>query len=296
MVNKTLSDFNTIKNNIIHKYILNDSYELLNTTYNAKFNGNKKSINDYILLIGLKKFKELYSYIPITEYVIYDTIIPNNTFIVLKSKVSINHPYIVYANHYSNTLKIILSYGKDKKLGQFPLDDFEVLFSSQFKDLLSINEYYSIYILLLDSVHTRKLDMINNDRYSLLKCANIKQCSLVTRTLKKGNKGKYNSKEINSLILEKELYYKKKAVTILEKFFTMLDHGNFEDAYKFLKVDKVKKGTHKGKTITRTNYFGKQRLDTFFKANKKLIGHLQIFIDLYQFIHICITRINSLKL
>lgn len=293
MTTKTITQFNNIKDNIIHKYILNDNSTLLNTTYFKKFNGNLSKINNYILTIGLKKLKELRPYIPITEYVIYDSIIPNNTFIIIKSKISYNHPYIIYANHYSNTLKVILTFGKDKKLGQIQLDDFETLFSDRFKDILTINEYYSIYLMFLDSVHTRKLEIINNDRFSLLKCYNIKQCTTVTRKIKTDKTIKKTS-EKNALIKEKELYYKKKAIAVLNKFFNLLDYGNFEEAYNFLKIEKVRKGKHKGKAITKTKYFGKQRLDTFFKSNKRLIGHLQIFIDLYQFIHICVSRINNL--
>ena len=48
-------------------------------------------------------------------------------------------------------------------------------------------------------------------------------------------------------------------------------------AYNFLKVKKGK-------------YFNKQRLDTFFINSKKLIGHLQILIEIYQFVFIMVDR------
>lgn len=280
------NEFLIIKNKIINIYVLE---KLVNTTFYKKFNGDKKKINKYILMEGLKKLNKRYSKIFIKEYTIYDDIALNNTFIILKCKSSMTHPFIVFADHHTNYIKLYLSYGKDRYLGQLDLDFFEKLLSDKYKHLLTKDEYYSLYIMFLDSIYTRKNELINNDKYSLLKCHNIKQCITTTRTIKKNNKLSKTQK--TNLIKEKELYYKKKALNVLEKFFTMLDKEQFEDAYKFLKVDKVKKGTHKGKIIKQNEYFHKQRLDTFFKSNKKLIGHLQIFIDLYQFIHLLKLRI-----
>lgn len=283
-----LITFTNIKNKIIHKYTISD---LQNSTYHKYFKGNDRDINKYILEKGLYYLKLEIPYLQITEYTFYDNIIPSNTFIILKSKISYNHPYIIYANHYSNTIKIFLTFGKDNKLGQIQLDDFEKIFNSSYKNELTLNEYYALYLMFLDSIHTRKQDMIANDRFSLVKCSNIKQCIIVTRKIKKNKK--ISKFEINKQVYDKELYYQKKAIEVLEKFFDMLDKGLFEEAYYFLKIEKVRKGKHKGKIATKTKYFGKQRLDTFFKSNKRLIGHLQIFIDLYQFLHICISRINN---
>lgn len=279
------NEFLIVKNKIINIYVLE---KIINTTFYKKFNGNKKNINKYILSEGLKLLNKMYSKICIKEYTIYDDILLNNTFIILKSKSSMNHPFIIYGNYHTNYVKLYLSFGKDRYLGQLDLDLFEKLLSDKYKHLLTKDEYYSLYLMFLDSIYTRKNELINNDKYSLLKCINIKQCLTTTKTIKKNNK--LSTIQKNNLVKEKELYYKKKAVNVLEKFFTMLDKGQFENAYKFLKVDKVKKGTHKGKIIKQNEYFNKQRLDTFFKSNKKIIGHLQIFIDLYQFIHLLKLR------
>jgi hypothetical protein len=281
-----LNNFTDIKNKIINVYLLDN---LINSTFHNKFNGDKQKINKYILNEGCKRLNSKYSKISIKEYAIYDNIIPSNTFIVLKSKLAMNHPFVIFANYHTNYIKLYLSYGKDNYLGQIDLDLFEILLNEKYNKLLTKDDYYSLYIMFIDSIYTRKNELINNDKFSLLKCNNIKQCIITTRTIKKNNKLSIIQKK--NLIIEKELYYKKKAINVLEKFFTMLDKAQFEEAYKFLKVNKIKKGTHKGKIINKTEYFGKQRLDTFFKSNKKIIGHLQIFIDIYQFIHLLKLRL-----
>ena len=189
-------------------------------------------------------------------------------------------------------------------MGQYQLDDFETILNIKFKDTITRAEYYALFLLFADSIQTRKIEMITHDRFSLLNCSNIKQCVATTnkikrdaggivvrRTKKRGKKHSVYTSSVIKELKDKELYYKKKAITILEKFFKMLDNADFVEAYKFLKIERVKgKGRGRGR-IMRGDYFGKERLDTFFKSNKKLIGHLQIFIDLYQFTHLIISRL-----
>ena len=52
----------------------------------------------------------------------------------------------------------------------------------------------------------------------------------------------------------------------------LLDNKKFDDAILFLKGNDGK-------------LFGKQRLNTFFKNTKSIIGHLEIFIGLYEIYH-----------
>ena len=65
-------------------------------------------------------------------------------------------------------------------------------------------------------------------------------------------------------------YYLNRAVGLLKIYFNLLESKNFEEAYLFLKGNNSKK------------YFGKERLNTFFKNTKSIIGHLEIFITLYE--------------
>lgn len=261
--------------------------ELTNISIEKKFKNDKKLITNYVIYKGLEYFNKNYTYLSITDYSIEKNldVLENYIYIILKSNISATHPFIIFTNIKSNIIQICMSYGKDKKFAQIQLDKFETLLNNDWKHKITIPEYYALYLLFADSINTRKIDIITHNKFSLLNCNNIKQCNL---TINKIKKTKINTIDKQKLIKEKEDYYKKKAINILEKFFYFLDNGNFDEAYKFLKI---KKNKTKGRINKNHSYFNKQRIDTFFKSNKKLIGHLQIFIDLYQFIHLITNRI-----
>ena len=63
--------------------------------------------------------------------------------------------------------------------------------------------------------------------------------------------------------------YLHKAIDFLSYYFNLLDNKDYDEALLFLKGGD-------------SNHFGKQRLNTFFKNNKSIIGHLEIFITLYE--------------
>jgi hypothetical protein len=266
------------------------SPELLNISIINKFNNNKEKIKSYIAYKGLEYLKEEIPYLLITDYSFQKSIskLESYIFVILKNKNILTHPFVVFANINTNEIYFLMSYGKDKKMGQYQLDLYEEILSEKWKYMITTAEYYAMYLLLADSIQTRKNDIITNDRYSLLKCSNITQCVVATRKIKKENRDKST---ISNLIKEKELYYRKKAILALTKFFNLLDKAQFEEAFKYLKIEKIKKGHGRGRIIKKNSYFGKERLDTFFKNNRKLLGHLQIFIDLYQFIHLLVSRI-----
>ena len=52
----------------------------------------------------------------------------------------------------------------------------------------------------------------------------------------------------------------------------LLGAREYDEAWEFLKG-------------TRGQYAGKQRLNTFFKNTKSIIGHLEIFVSLYEIFH-----------
>jgi hypothetical protein len=62
---------------------------------------------------------------------------------------------------------------------------------------------------------------------------------------------------------------------LLNHYFTLLEQKNYSDAYDFLKGGKSKIN----------KYYGKKRLNTFFKNNKSIMGHLEVFISLYELLH-----------
>jgi hypothetical protein len=72
--------------------------------------------------------------------------------------------------------------------------------------------------------------------------------------------------------------YLDKALDFLKYYFDLLNRKEYEEAWEFLK------GT-KGK------YKGRQRLNTFFKNTRSIIGHLEIFVSLYEIFHMARERL-----
>jgi len=79
--------------------------------------------------------------------------------------------------------------------------------------------------------------------------------------------------EKKKLIVHYQVYYQEKAIKFIGKYFELLEGKEFNEAFLYLRGSRGK-------------YFGKQRLNTFFKSSKQIVGHLQIFIHLYQVLHL----------
>jgi hypothetical protein len=91
------------------------------------------------------------------------------------------------------------------------------------------------------------------------------------------DKQKISSYQKNELKIKYNEYYLKKAIGVLKKYFDILESKDYDEAYLFLKGSDNNRYKNK--------YFGKERLNTFFKNTKNIIGHLEIFIILYQLMH-----------
>ena len=173
---------------------------------------------------------------------------------------NVNHPYVVFTDLTSNIMSLLIPYGNESK--QAPMQDIPKLIP-----LCTPIEKYALYLSIVKSIDLRKYAILESDQYNLLKCDNITNCIKKINEIKSLNISK-NDKEI--LIKRAQVDYTVKAVEFLRKFFNLLTAQDYTEARDFLKGDKGK-------------YFGKQRLNTFFKNSKAIIGHLQIFIPLYQY-------------
>ena len=78
-----------------------------------------------------------------------------------------------------------------------------------------------------------------------------------------------SNKEKQDLLSEANLFYVDKGIKLISKYFSLLDDKEYNEAFLFLKGDKGK-------------YFNKTRMNTFFRNNKQIVGHLQVFINLYK--------------
>lgn len=231
----------------------------------------------YITLQASKYLKIKYPHLEITKYEYQEVPkkkMKNYIYSLIITKPASNHPFVVYANIKSNIIHIINPFGKEEEDGQISLNQFEKLLQDKYKDKIDIYLYYGFYLLFGESIKIRKMQLLLDEKYSLLKCSNIKQCRI--------NVNKINKKRISLSLKKKEIkkankFYEEKAKKFIKKYYDLLDEKNFTEAYNFLKVKKGK-------------YFKKQRLDTFFVKSKKLIGHLQILIDIYQFVFLIVDR------
>ena len=185
---------------------------------------------------------------------------PQWYYITITTSPNLNHPYVIFADTASNIISMLIPYGVEQK--QAPMQEIPNIIP-----LCTYMEKYALYLAIVKSIDMRKSAILESDQYNLLKCENISNCLKKFREILKM---KVSKDQKSIMIKEYQSYYYKKAVAFLKLYFDMLTVGNYGEAREFLKGDKGK-------------YFGKQRLNTFFKNSKAIIGHLHIFIPLYQY-------------
>lgn len=192
--------------------------------------------------------------------------LPRYIFLVFITKTNTNHPYLFYVNLDERTLNFLLPTGKEQK--QANIEDYMETISN-----CNISDLSAIYILLEKTIYIRKYAILNM-RFNLLDCDNISNC---VKKMREIDKMKISSTQKNELRTKYNTYYLDKALNILKKYFDILEAKEYEEAYLFLKSN------HNNRY--KSKYFGKERLDTFFKNTKNIIGHLEIFIVMYQLLH-----------
>jgi len=229
-------------------------------------------IQSYLGQIAIQAIKSVANY-DISSLKVHPSWTPEWIYISLVSPQSINHPWVAVCNIYSNYFEIYRPFGKDR--GQISIEHFNtILASTRFTKA----QYYGFYVLFSENMRVRKEEMFFSSRYSLLRCENIKQCVLKKKEIAKSRK----SPTVKASELAKyKAFYEKKCITFIQKYFTMLDARDYDEAFAFLRMKHGK-------------YFGKQRLDTFFVNTGEIIGHLQIFIEIYKLIYLVIDRFQMM--
>jgi hypothetical protein len=203
------------------------------------------------------------SKVDITNYKIHPSWDKEWIYISLVSRQSANHPWVAACNIRDNFFQLYRPLGRDS--GQIDIESFIAIFAN---NRFAKPQYYGFYILFQESMRIRKEELIYSPRFSLLKCDNIKQCLLKKKQIAKSRK---SAAAKAAELAQAQAFYEKKSVTFILKYFTLLDSRDYDEAYAFLRMKKGK-------------YFGKQRLDTFFVSTGEIIGHLQIFIEIYKLI------------
>lgn len=179
-----------------------------------------------------------------------------------------NHPFLVYGDLNENTYKIMMPFGD--KLGQSDINIFY-----QYVNFLNKDDKIAMYTLINRTINIRKKNILQNPKFSILKCENIRGCVNKAKSLNRKNYANYIKKNLQK---QNEESYKEKALILLKKYFDLLEINQFESAEDLLT----------GKYGAYTN---QTRIDNFFVGKKTIIGHLKIFISLYKMYNEIISKI-----
>lgn len=248
--------------------------ESIHNTYIPKLNRTKNNYNYYYEKVKIymdtkaQQFLQYHNkYLEYNESQIYTLpFLPRTIFLVFLTKTNVNHPYLLYVTLDDNMLNFLIPTGKEQK--QADINDYlETIEKCNVADLSAI------YILLDKTIYTRKYAILNL-KFNLLDCNNISNC---IKKMHEIDKMRISNMQKNDLKYKYNNYYLDKAITILKKYFDILEKKDYLEAKLFLH------GSNGGHY--KTKYFGKVRLNTFFKNTKNIIGHLEIFIIMYQIFH-----------
>ena len=208
---------------------------------------------------------------------------PGFYFMIAYTLTHSNHPYLIYFNLDDKYVNVLIPIGKDYQ--QININEYIDIIQTininpinnktkkQYK--YNINSptilVLAIYSLLDETIIMRKTGLVDS-KYSILTCDNMTLCINKATEI---NKMKISENEKQKLYKTIYDYYRKKGIELLQNYFKLLESKNYSEAYSFLK----------GGLVKFDKYYGKTRLNNFFKNNKTIIGHLEIFISLYEIIH-----------
>ena len=244
---------------------------------------SRQSAEAFIALKTITAIKLYYDKtLSVNNYIFHKSWNANIMYISLITAPNKNHPVVAYAHMGEPYIYMIRPFGKDK--GQVGLDQFEDLLDAKYRDRLTPSEYYGLYLLFSESTRQRKLEMIFDDRHSLLKCSNIKPCQAKLKAIQMDPKLKTAAAR-QAMSAKWQEFYERQSIKMIETYFELLDEREYAVAYAFLKSKSGKPSKTGGKAGP--------RLDTFFVESKSIIGHLQIFISIYQFMYILVDRFKE---
>jgi len=260
-IGKIINYINTEEtlNNKVKKYLNNKANQIIKY-HNPNLELNKKQ-NKFITY---SKYPEFY-------------------FMIAYTLTNSNHPYLIYFNLYDKYVNVLIPIGKDYQ--QININEYIEIIKTidinpinnktkkQYK--YNINSptilVLAIYSLLDETIIMRKTGLVDS-KYSILTCETMTLCINKATEI---NKMKISENEKQKLYKTIYDYYRKKGIELLQNYFKLLESKNYSEAYSFLK----------GGLVKFDKYYGKTRLNNFFKNNKTIIGHLEIFISLYEIIH-----------
>jgi hypothetical protein len=213
------------------------------------------------------------------------TTLPRYVFMVAYTISHTNHPYLIYLNLDDKIINVLIPIGKEYQ--QANTQDYINVINSitinksretikkniKNKALLS-----AIYILIKNTINTRAYG-IQYSKFTILTCENMTLCMHKINDI---SKMQMPDNEKQKLYIQYHDYYVKSGIELLQKYFYLLEKKEYSEAYDFLK----------GGTTKFNKYYGKTRLNTFFKNEKIIMGHLEVFISLYELLHMVVIKIE----
>ena len=181
-------------------------------------------------------------------------------YIAVYTKPLNNHPFLLFGNLANKSYHIMVPIGN--KAGHLQIDTVNNIAHHFNKE-----ENFACQILLNKSIIMRQKSILQNPDFSLFKCGNIALCHQEIKQLGMKN---ITKKERENAIKKIESKYLDQAYIMVQHYFKLLKMGSFVKAKEFLR----------GGRYT----FYQQTLKDFFKKDKNLLGHLEIFISLYKMI------------
>ena len=207
--------------------------------------------------------------------------LPNYYFMVAYTVLNVNHPYLIYFNLNHTYINVLIPLGKEYK--QATINDYNEIIKMLVFSNVSRNSKHNlnsksntvllsaIYLLLNNTIEIRKNGILNS-QFNILACENIPAC---VSKINEISKMRLSESEKQSMYKHYNDYYLNIGFDLLKNYFKLLGNKNYSEAYSFLKGGETKYN----------DYYKKRRLNNFFKNNKSIIGHLEIFISLYDILH-----------
>lgn len=246
-------------------YIFKEEYKLetvINNIHEPNDNYTKK-IEIYMANKANQFIKYHNPTVEFKEYAVYTMpYLPKYLSAVVLTKTNTNHPYLMYFNLEDVYITFLIPFGKERR--QSNINDYNIAITEG-----TIPERTAILILLEKTIFIRKKGILDSKQFSLISCKNISNC---VKKINEIQKMQLSASEKEILKYKYNEYYLNKALDFLKIYFQLLENKNYNEAFLFLKGKESK-------------YFGKERLNTFFKNTRMIIGHLEIFISLYELFH-----------
>lgn len=216
--------------------------------------------------------------------------LPRYVFMIAYTLSHTNHPYLIYFNLDNKFINVLIPIGREYQ--QATTEEYinvinsismNKITKSNSKMKLAINEtnkslLTAIYVLLDNTIKTRKYGILYS-KFSILTCENMTLC---LHKMTEISKLSIQESEKQNLYIKVHDYYRTIGIELLQNYFYLLEKKEYGKANDFLQGGHTKF----------SEYYGKTRLNTFFKNNKSILGHLEVFISLYELLYMCMSKLN----